>query len=45
MKKIVLISTVLLAFTACQVEGALTQDKVIKPIEATSVIKYSVILK
>ena len=41
MKKIVLISTVLLAFTACQVEGELTQDKVIKPIEATSVLKYS----
>lgn len=41
MKKIVLISTVLFAFTACQVEGELTQDKVIKPIEVTSVIKYS----
>jgi len=41
MKKIILITALFLAFTACQEEGALTHDKVIKPIEMTSILKYS----
>ena len=41
MRKIVLITTVMFAFTSCQVEGELTHDKADKPIEVTSVLKYS----
>lgn len=41
MIKIVLITTVLLAFTACQVEGELTHDKADTVIEPTSILKYS----
>ncbi len=41
MKKIVLFTTLLLTFTACEVEGELTQDKIVKPIQLTSVLKYT----
>jgi hypothetical protein len=41
MRRIVLITTALFALTSCQVEGELTQDKVIKPIEVTSVLQYT----
>lgn len=41
MRRIVLITTALFALTSCQVEGELTHDKVIKPIEVTSILKYS----
>jgi hypothetical protein len=40
MKKLFLL-LVLIGFTSCQVEGELTKDKIDKPIEANSILKYS----
>lgn len=41
MKKIILITTAWLTVSACQEEGELTHDKVIAPIEASSVLVYT----
>ena len=41
MKKFLLISTIMLLLTACQVEGELTRDKIDRPIEMTSILKYA----